>query len=199
MTSSLSGSIIPFISAVLVLDMDGNRVSVKYFEQPSFRVLATQQAFEKKVFHKVHRSAPGPGGQPRADADLTNIDGYNVVFKQVSDVCFYVVGAAAESEVLLHTVLTTIDESVGQLFKGAVHKKILIENLDLLLLTFDEILDSGLILEIDATVIVQRVYLINNSSTSGAGDTNGANLPITEQSFTQALQTAREQLVKSFR
>lgn len=72
-------------------------------------------------------------------------------------------------------------------------KKTLVENLDLLLLSIDEIVDEGLILETDSTVVVSRVCMV------GGGADGGKDVPLSEQTFTQALQTARDQLVRSFR
>ena len=61
----------PFISALLVLDSEGGRVAVKYFDpaivgsaaagKPQSDQLKTQLAFEKKVFAKTVR------GQPRQE------------------------------------------------------------------------------------------------------------------------------------
>ena len=77
--------------------------------------------------------------------------------------------------------------------RGQVSKKTLVENLDLLLLSIDEIVDEGLILETDSTVVVSRVCMV------GGGADGGKDVPLSEQTFTQALQTARDQLVRSFR
>ena len=76
-------------------------------------------------------------------------------------------------------------------FRNGVHKRSLVENLDLLLLAIDEILDDGSILETDAKAVVGRVCMM--------GSADGKDVPISEQTFSQALQTARDQLVKSFR
>jgi hypothetical protein len=76
--------------------------------------------------------------------------------------------------------------------RGQVSKKTLVENLDLLLLSIDEIIDDGLILETDSNLVVGRVCMVGG----GGADKD---VPLSEQTFTQALQTARDQLVKSFR
>ena len=76
--------------------------------------------------------------------------------------------------------------------RGQVSKKTVVENLDLLLLSIDEIIDDGLVLETDSLVVVSRVCMV------GSAD-NKQDVPLSEQSFSQALQTARDQLVRSFR
>jgi len=62
-----------------------------------------------------------------------------------------------------------------------------LENLDLVLLTLDELIDGGIILETDASIIANRV-----SMRGADGDT-----PLAEQSFTQALASAKEQLTRN--
>ncbi|MBA0857699.1 hypothetical protein Goshw_015807, partial [Gossypium schwendimanii] len=78
-------------------------------------------------------------------------------------------------------VLTTL------CFRGTVDKKEALENLDLILLCLDEIVDGGIILETDANVIAGKVA--SHSMDAGA--------PLSEQTITQALATAREHLTRS--
>ncbi|KAG8172824.1 hypothetical protein JTE90_018648 [Oedothorax gibbosus] len=60
--------------------------------------------------------------------------------------------------------------------------KALLENLDVILLAVDEICDGGIVLESDATSVVQRVAVRSDD------------IPLGEQTVAQVLQTAKEQL-----
>lgn len=111
----------------------------------------------------------------------------------MNDIILYVLGNGAENELILQSVLQALDETVGNLLKGQVSKKTLVENLDLLLLSIDEIIDDGLVLETDSMVVVSRVCMVG-----GGADGNAKDVPLSEQSFSQALQTARNQIVRSF-
>ena len=211
---------IPSISAVLVLDQDGNRVAVKYYSPPPplpsspFTTLTSQLSFEKRLFNKLHRSnAPLPNSaapsalssSPSSQPDILPFESHTVLYKSIADVTLYILSHDSENELIVANVLSTFDETLHTLFKGQINRKTLIENLDLLLLTVDEVLDQSSVLEVDAAVIVQRVCMITGGNGQGAGGPGGgvggagAEVPISEQSFTQALQTARDQLVKSFR
>jgi coatomer subunit zeta len=66
-----------------------------------------------------------------------------VVYKFIGDVFFYVVGSDDENEVVLYSVLQGLTESLTVLLRGAVEKRVVLENLDLALLTVDEIVDEG--------------------------------------------------------
>ena len=90
----------------------------------------------------------------------------------------YVVGGVDENEIMLYNVILALRDSLHLLFKSvsfspallhtqfligvlfcrqSVDKRTIIENYDLLSLAIDEIVDDGIILETDPTIIVQRV------------------------------------------
>ncbi|XP_073259913.1 coatomer subunit zeta-2 isoform X2 [Populus alba] len=91
-----------------------------------------------------------------------------------------------ENEVILATVLQGFFDAVGLLLRDNVEKREALEYLDLILLCIDEIVDGGIILETDANVIVGKVA---SHSTVAEG--------LSEQTFSQALATAREHLARS--
>ena len=62
-----------------------------------------------------------------------------------------------------------------------------LENLDLVLLVLDELVDGGVILETDPGVIANRVSMRGADSET----------PLTEQSFAQAIASAREQISRN--
>ena len=207
------------MTAILVLDAEtGSRVAVKYYNPPTpspanpYPTLTAQLAFEKRLFAKLHRTQPA-GGLSMAGGgggvDVLPYETHAVVYKVVNDVVLLLVAPSNENELLLYNALVALDESLASLFKGQVGRRLLIENLDLLLLTIDELAeDTGGLLEIDSATIVQRVCMIQTGGGPGAGPGGvggvggggpGGEVPLSEQSFTQALQTARDQFVKSFR
>lgn len=162
-------------SAVLILDTDGNRVIAKYYQPPhaaNFLATATpaqqnavaattpqlstknplstlkeQRAFEKAIFDKTKR----------ATGDIVLYDSHLVLFKASLDVIFYVVGPAAENELMLSGVLSAFYDATSMLVRHQVEKRAILENLDLVTLALDETVDDGIILETDSTTIASRV------------------------------------------
>ena len=62
----LEETLIPLVKNLLVLDADGKRVAVKYFDD-SWPTVSAQAAFEKTLFGKTSRvSARGERARPRA-------------------------------------------------------------------------------------------------------------------------------------
>ena len=92
-----------------------------------------------------------------------------------------------ENELLVSSVLSAIEETTSNLLRnqvalnqhlpllccivskyfsrlGQIAKRVLVENLDLLLLTIDEIVDDGLIVETDSGLITDRVSMRGKDS-----------------------------------
>ena len=172
----------PLVKAIFVLDSDGNRVCAKYYDK-SYPSSKDQLALEKKIHLKTKNS------NARLEADIILMENIVSVFRSGSDVTMYVVGSSQENEIILLTVLDATFEAVSGLLKGRVDRHVLLDNIELVLLTLDEVVDGGMILEIDTPSISNRVLMrgIDNE------------VPISELTISQAFASAREQFSRSFR
>jgi hypothetical protein len=170
----------PLIKNVLLLDAEGKRVAVKYYSD-DWPTLSAKLAFEKSVFTKTQRTTA------RSEAEIGMFEGYIVVYKFISDLHFYVTGGEDENELIVATVLQGFFDAVGLLLRNNVEKKTVLENLDLVLLCLDEIIDGGIILESDANTIASRVAMRGADS----------DVPLSEQTISQALATAKEHFARS--
>ncbi|OAY65962.1 coatomer subunit zeta-1-like isoform X1 [Ananas comosus] len=170
----------PSVKNVLLLDSEGKRVAVKYYtdDWPSH---AAKLAFEKSVFTKTEKT------NARTEAEIVMFDGYIVVYKFIQDLHFFVTGGDNENELILATVLQGFFDAVDLLLRNNVDKRTALENLDLIFLCLDEIVDRGIVLETEASVIAEKV-----ASHSLDGATS-----FSEQTISQALATAREHLARS--
>ncbi|KAM0821574.1 hypothetical protein ACQ4PT_072098 [Festuca glaucescens] len=171
----------PSVKNILVLDLEGKRVAVKYYsdEWPS---ASSKLAFEKSVFVKTQKT-----GAKAEEADVVMFDGYIVVYKFIEDLHFFVTGGEEENELILASVLQGFSDAVGILLRNKVDKRTALENLDLIFLCIDEVVDGGIVLETDANVIVEKV---SGHGLEGAGS-------YAEQSVTQAFATAKQHFMRS--
>ncbi|XP_037494926.1 coatomer subunit zeta-1 [Jatropha curcas] len=172
--------ICPSVKNILLLDSEGKRIAVKYYSD-DWPTNNSKEAFEKSVFTKTQKT------NARTEAEITMLENSIIIYKFVQDLHFFVTGSEDENELILANVLQGFFDAVGLLLRGNVDKKEALENLDLILLCLDEIVDGGIILETDANVIAGKVA--SNSMDAGA--------PLSEQTLTQALATAREHLTRS--
>jgi len=149
------------VNAILILSSeDGSRIYSKYFSPPfaaaahgphspsiPYPDLKSQKAFEKGLLEKTAKQT----------SDIILYDNKIVLYKSESDVMLYVVGGVEENEIMLYNVILALRDSLHLLFKQSVDKRTIIENYDLLSLAIDEIVDDGIILETDPTIIMTRV------------------------------------------
>lgn len=115
------------------------------------------------------------------------LENYVIVYKFIQDLHFYVTGGDNENELILATVLQGFFDAVALLLRNETDKRTALENLDLILLCLDEIVDGGIILETDASIIAEKV---SNNGLDGAAS-------FSEQTLTQALGTVKEHLARS--
>jgi hypothetical protein len=122
-------------------------------------------------------------------AEILLHDGFVVLYKMIQDVTVFVLCDQDENELIMLSILSTIEDALTMLLKKQMNRITLMENMDLLLLTLDEICDDGLIFETEFPSVAQRVAMKGVEH----------EVPLAEQTFSQALQSATDQLVQSFR
>ncbi|CAA7029644.1 unnamed protein product [Microthlaspi erraticum] len=170
----------PKVKNILLLDSEGKRIAAKYYSD-DWPTNATKEAFEKSVFTKTQKT------NARAEVEVTAMENNIIVYKVAQDLHFFVTGGEEENELVLESVLQGLFDAVNLLLRGNVDKREALDNLDLIFLCFDEIIDGGIVLETDANVIAEKAG-INSSD---------PNAPLSEQTISQALATAREHFKRS--
>ncbi|KAI0555565.1 snare-like protein [Xylaria curta] len=190
------------VTAVIILNVDDGsdlvqvvdtrqRIFAKYYNAPHHAPTGTsgpstspysdvksQKSFEKGLLEKTSKQT----------GDIILYDNKLVLYKMESDVMMYVVGGAEENEVLLYNVILALRDSLHLLFKQSVDKRTVVENYDLVSLAIDEIVDDGIILETDPTIIVQRV------SKAPTQDVNLSRIDLSEQGVNNLAQLGRAKL-----
>ncbi|KAI1372711.1 snare-like protein [Hypoxylon crocopeplum] len=184
------------VNAIIILNVDdGTRIFAKYYSSPHhaptassnthhhqpsgpFADVKSQKTFEKGLLEKTAKQT----------GDIILYDNRIVLYKMESDVMMYVVGGVDENEVLLYNVILALRDSLHLLFKQSVDKRTIIENYDLVSLAIDEIVDDGIILETDPTIIVQRV------SKAPTQDVNLSRIDLSEQGVNNLAQLGKAKL-----
>ncbi|CAK9154246.1 unnamed protein product [Ilex paraguariensis] len=177
---SIHSEACPTVKNILLLDSEGKRVAVKYYSD-DWPTKSAKLAFEKSVFVKTQKT------NARTEAEIAMLENNIIIYKFVQDLHFFVTGGDDENELILATVLQGFFDAVTLLLRNNVEQREALENLDLILLCLDEIVDGGMILETDGSIIAGKVA--THSMDDGA--------PLSEQTITQALATAREHLTRS--
>jgi hypothetical protein len=135
----------------------------------------------------------------RSEAEILLLDDHQAVYRFIGDLQFYVLGDLDENEILLLDVLTGFCDSITLLLRNQVEKKCVLENLDLVLLSMDEITEGGLILETDPAIIATRVTMRAGDDVMGmdggyGGSPMGMDANPGLQSLSVAFGNVREQI-----
>jgi len=174
----------PSISAVVILDSDGERIAARYFT-PQYSTLAAQTSFERSLLNKASKA------QGSDEADIVIFDGLITVFRAGRDCHLFVTGDQDENEIILVDVLNTLYTALSTLMP--VDRRSMLDKLDTVLLALDELVDGGVILEIEPSAIVNRVGMrgadADQQSMAGGGMGGG---PLQAQTPQQALQSIKD-------
>ncbi|XP_003384880.1 PREDICTED: coatomer subunit zeta-1-like [Amphimedon queenslandica] len=160
------------VKAICILDNDGRRLASKYYDTVTFPSLKEEKAFETNLFSKTQK----------ANAEIVMLDGLTAVYRSNVDLLFYVIGSQTENELLLLSVLNGLYDALSQVLKRNMEKQGLYEHMEVLMLLLDEIVDGGIVMETDPTVLLHRVAV--KSEESG----------FSEQSVANVFQNAKESL-----
>lgn len=154
--------------AVLLLDSEGHRILSKYYQPPAqsvgeglalppglapltaknpYQTLKQQQVLENGVWDKARR----------ASGDVFLYDGNLVLFKSTYDVYLVVVALERENELMMHSFLQSLFDTLTILLQSQIDKRTILDNLDLVSLALDESIDDGILLETDSAAIANRV------------------------------------------
>lgn len=137
-------------------------------------------------------------------AEIIPIDHEVIVFRSGSDCKFFLAGPADENELILVAVMDAVYDALSGLLKGQIDKGTIFDNLELVLLTLDEVIDQGHIVETDPNDVISRVLMRGNNTANNVdagGNPNGARSPadaaVGDMTISQALGLARDQFMKS--
>lgn len=147
------------IKAFLIMDSSGRQICCKYYSD-EFKSLDARAQLEKKL--PMHTDA-------LAESDILIINNHVIVQKCSSEgTNFYIVGSDQENELILSAVLDGGFEAISSLLHDQLDQRSLMDNLELVLLALDELIDTGVILEIDPKAIKNRVLMMDASATDPA-------------------------------
>ncbi|CAL9728744.1 coatomer subunit zeta [Monosporozyma unispora] len=153
------------VQSILILDSQGKRVYAKYYQPPPNVIgqhpgqllshagndlvgsLKKQEEFEKKLVKKTHKQ----------DSEIMLFENKLVLYKEYIDLTIYLIGDVNENEIVLQTAFSALKNSLELILKNGIDKKNVQEHYDMVLLTIDEIVDNGIILETDPQTIASRV------------------------------------------
>ena len=117
-----------------------------------------QKIFERSLFTKSNKQESGADKSKTLNMyenDIMNVDDYVAIFRCYTDMTIYVLGDGKhDNELILASVLDTIHACFDTVFKHNIERKSLINNMTGVILVIDELIDQGIIMNLDSTTIL---------------------------------------------
>ena len=137
------------------------------------------------------------------EADIVLFEGHVAVMRAGSDVHLFVTGDQDENEIILVEVLNTMHEALTSLL-GSLDSRRMMDKLEVVQLVIDELVDAGVILEIEASAIVNRVGMRGADAGPGTTSVIGAMQAAAAQSGSggsaaSAAMSFAEQMTRAFK
>lgn len=170
------------LDAIIILDSDGKRIAVKYYndqflpkgesklihKSPSrdsisypfedtynnLRTVEDQKMFENDITEKARKL-----GGNSSETEVLILSKFTVLYLLINDVSIYIVGDEGDNEIILHEIMQTVQQCLESVTNNQIGRKQLLEKLDSIYLILDEIADSGIIMETNPNVIINRLYM----------------------------------------
>ena len=179
---------LPLIQSLHIVNTEGKRVYAQYYGGKHAGTPAKQSAWDAQLLAKTRNV------NARGETEIILLEDSVVLFKTVVDVTFMCCASAMENELIADEVLEALIASTDALLGGEIEQIAIEENLDVIMLLFDELIDAGIPLELDPQILVQRVNLRGGLLDMGELDVGG--IKINEQTLTAAFNQARDQLTR---
>ena len=139
------------------------------------------------------------------------VDNYVAIFRCYSDMTIFIIGHIDDNELILGMLLDCMHECFDRIFRKGIERKSLIENMSGVILVIDELLDSGIIMHLEPTIILARIDTkAGKGGHSAAGDHSSSSTTASSSSatggsssgggsglFASVFSSARSQLAKS--
>jgi len=182
----------PSISSVIIVDDRGERIAARYYSE-RLQTLAVQHKLEAALLSKALKSTA------TGEADIVLFDGHVAVMRAGKDVHLFVTGDQDENEIILVEVLNALYNALSSLLPGgSLDSRNMLEKLDVVLLVIDELVDGGIILEIESSAIVNRVGMKGAEGSAG-GSSLMPGVPSSSTTPHQALLSFKEQMTRAFK
>ncbi|ORM42130.1 Coatomer subunit zeta-3 [Babesia sp. Xinjiang] len=152
------------VDGILLLDHQGERIAVNYYQQhcavptnansPNnlWEDVAKQKALERNLTKELDFTNAKEGS-----AGCRIVDGYLVNYYIAIDFAIVVLAPSSENEVLLSEVCTTLKQCLVSITDDQMNKEVLCTKLDSVFLLLDDIVDGGIIMEANHSVIIKRL------------------------------------------
>jgi len=161
-------------------------------ESSSSRVCRGVTLLERALLGRV----PRMDSRRARENDIMICDNYVSVFRCYHDMSIYVLGNADDNELILGQVLDCLHECFDKVFKSQFERRALITQMSQVILIIDEIVDHGVVMHTQSSVILQRIKTVKKAESTGIAAAVQEEQQASSSLFGSVFASARSGLAK---
>ena len=153
------------INFIIFLDNDGNRLYSKYYDK-----ISNTKEFEIKLSKFVINN-----NIQRNDVDIFIFDNYTIVSKISPEIAIFIGSDENTNECLLVNFYDTLEYCLFNIIENSLTKEKLLKNYDKIVILIDELINDGLIMNINVDNIDKIIKLEDDNFNNSNENNNNSN------------------------
>ena len=153
------------INFIIFLDNDGNRLYSKFYDK-----ISNTKEFEIKLSKFVINN-----NIQRNDVDIFIFDNYTIVSKISPEIAIFIGSDENTNECLLVNFYDTLEYCLFNIIENSLTKEKLLKNYDKIVILIDELINDGLIMNINVDNIDKIIKLENDNFNNSNENNNNSN------------------------
>lgn len=140
------------IKFFLILDDFGKRIYCNYYNC-EYKTIESQLEFEKKLCEIAIKYMVD-----KSDLDIINYDNFNILCKINPEVSIFIGQDEEDNELLLEKVYDIFEQLLFNIVNDCLTREKLLNNYDKLIFLIDELVNGGIILNINKDSLNNRIF-----------------------------------------
>ena len=161
----MDNNLICKINFIIFLDNDGNRLYSKFYDK-----ISNTKEFEIKLSKFVINN-----NIQRNDVDIFIFDNYTIVSKISPEIAIFIGSDENTNECLLVNFYDTLEYCLFNIIENSLTKEKLLKNYDKIVILIDELINDGLIMNINVDNIDKIIKLEDDNFNNSNENNNNSN------------------------
>ena len=161
----MDNNLICKINFIIFLDNDGNRLYSKYYDK-----ISNTKEFEIKLSKFVINN-----NIQRNDVDIFIFDNYTIVSKISPEIAIFIGSDENTNECLLVNFYDTLEYCLFNIIENSLTKEKLLKNYDKIVILIDELINDGLIMNVNVDNIDKIIKLEDDNFNNSNENNNNSN------------------------
>lgn len=152
-----------FVNFFLILDNSGNRIYCNYYTNDNnLNTIEKQLEFEKKLCQMTMTYSVD-----KSDIDIFIFDKYNILSRISAETAIFIGQNENDNELLLQEIYNVFESILLNIIQDSLSREKMLNNYEKIALLIDEMINGGIVINLDEKSLNNRINEGNKSSKTG--------------------------------